>query len=458
MKDYAIYADMLDNKQYHALRSELIDQNPADIAGLLENIPVDKAVLIFRMLPKDMEAEVFADLFPDVQKALIGKLSETEIQSIIEELFLDDAADFIEEMPAGIAKKVLANARPEIREEINRLLKYPEDSAGSLMTVEYVDLKREMTVREAFTRIRRTAPDKETIYTCYVTDSERRLEGIVSAKTLMLAERDEIIGDIMEDVNLITADTLEDRELVARKVNKYDLLSIPVVDSENRLVGIITVDDIADVLEEEVTEDFQKMAAILPSDKPYLKTNPAILAKNRVIWLFVLMIAAMITGSILEFYEAAIASVPLLMFFVPLLMDTGGNSGSQSATMVIRGMALAEITPRDFLKIIWKEMRTGLLVGLSLSVVNFLRIWVTYRGNLEHGANVLRIAATVSGTLLFTVVVANIVGGSLPIIAKKCKIDPAVMAAPLITTIVDALALVVYFALASLLVLPLYQV
>jgi len=453
MKEFEIYEEMLDNKQYNALRNELVDENPADIAQLIENIPVDKAVLIFRMLPKDMEAEVFADLFPDVQKALIGKLSETEIQSIIEELFLDDAADFIEEMPAGIAKKVLATAKPETREEINRLLRYPEDSAGSIMTVEYVDLKSEMTVREAFTRIRKTGTDKETIYTCYVTDSERRLVGIVSAKTLMLAERDEIIGDIMEDVNLVTADTLEDQEAVALKVNKYDLLSIPVVDSENRLVGIITVDDIADVLQEEVTEDMQKMAAMLPSDKPYLKTHPVILAKNRVVWLFVLMGAAMITGGIIGQYEEAMLALPILGTFIPMLMDTGGNSGSQSATMVIRGMALMEITPRDFFKVVWKEMRTGLMVGLGLSAVNFVRVWLFFRNDAEYSANIIRISATVSITLFFTVVVANLVGGILPIIAKKCRIDPAVMAAPLITTIVDALALIVFFALATALLL-----
>jgi magnesium transporter len=452
MKDFKIYEEMLDSRQYNALRGELIEQNEADIAQLIESIKVDKAVLIFRMLPKDMEAQVFAELSPDVQKSLIGIFSETEIKSILEELFLDDAVDFIEEMPAGLAKKVLATAKPETREEINRLLKYPEDSAGSIMTVEYVDLKSEMTVREAFTRIRRTGTDKETIYTCYVTDSERRLVGVVSAKTLMLAERDEVIGDIM-DTNLVTAETLEDRELVAHKVNKYDLLSIPVVDMENRLVGIITVDDIADVLEEEVTEDFEKMAAILPSDKPYLKTNPAILAKNRVVWLFVLMVAAMITGSIIEHYEAALLALPLLATFIPLLMDTGGNSGSQSATMIIRGMALAEITPRDFFKVIWKEMRTGLLVGLGLSAVNFLRIWITYRNHPENGAEVLGIAGVVSLTLLFTVVAANLIGGVLPIIAKKCRIDPAVMAAPLITTIVDAGSLLVFFALASLLLL-----
>ncbi|MDR2532847.1 MAG: magnesium transporter [Oscillospiraceae bacterium] len=453
MKTFETYEKMLDNKQYHALRGELIDENPADIAGLIENIPVDKAVLIFRMLPKDMEAEVFADLFPDVQKELIGKLSETEIQLIMEELFLDDAVDFIEEMPATVAKKILANAKPETREEINRLLKYPEDSAGSIMTVEYVDLKSEMTVREAFERIRKTGTDKETIYTCYVTDSERKLKGIVSAKTLMLAERDEIIGEIMEEANLIIAETLEDREEIAHRFNKYDLLSIPVVDSEKRLVGIITVDDIADVIQEEATEDFQKMAAILPSDKPYLKTTPIILARNRIVWLLVLMIAAMITGSILDYYETAIAVVPLLVTFIPMLMDTGGNSGSQSATMVIRGMALAEITPRDFFKVVWKEMRTGFLVGCGLSAVNFIRVWFFYRNRVEFGGEILMISAVVSFTLLFTVMAANLIGGILPIIAKKCKIDPAVMAAPLITTIVDAGSLLVFFALSTALLM-----
>jgi len=449
MKEFLVYEKMLDEKHYHALRNELLEENPVDIAQLIENIPVDKAVLVFRMLPKDMAAEVFAELYSDAQKSLIGVLSDTEIHLIIEELFLDDAVDFIEEMPASIAKKVLANAKVETRNEINRLLKYPVNSAGSIMTVEYVDLKREMTVRQSFDRIRMTGTDKETIYTCYVTDSERRLEGIVTAKTLMLAERDEIIGDIMEDTNLILSDTLEDREEVAHKFSKYDLLSIPVVDSEKRLVGIITVDDIADVIEEEATEDFEKMAAMFPSEKPYLKTGILELSKNRIIWLIVLMLSAMVTGGILSKFEHAIAALPLLVTFIPMLTDTGGNCGSQSSTMVIRGMALQEIKTRDILKVIWKEIRISVLCGFTLSVINFVRVWLTYSNDPKR----LGISLTVSISLIFTVIIAKLIGGILPIIAKKCKVDPAVMAAPLITTIVDALALVVYFAIASTLLL-----
>ncbi|MCL2018522.1 MAG: magnesium transporter [Oscillospiraceae bacterium] len=447
MRDFEIYEEMLDNKQYNALRNELTDENPADISGLIENIPVDKAVLIFRMLPKDMEAEVFANLFPDVQEALIGKLSETEIRSIIEELFLDDAADFIEEMPAGIAKKVLATAKPETREEINRLLKYPEDSAGSIMTVEYVDLKSEMTVREAFSRIRRTGTDKETIYTCFVVDSERRLVGVVSAKTLMLAERDEIIGDIMDDVNLVTAETLEDREVVAQRVNKYDLLSIPVVDSEKRLVGIITIDDIADVVEEEATEDFEKMAAMLPSEKPYLKTSVFELFKNRIGWLVGLMIMGMGTGVILKVYEDVLLAVPLLIGFVPMLTDTGGNAGSQSATLIIRGMAVSEISSSDFLKAAWKEIRISLMAGVVLAVVAFLRVILFYHTETELFLK----ASVISITIIFTVFMAKLCGVALPILAKKLNIDPAIMAAPLITTIVDTCSLVVFVMIAKLL-------
>jgi magnesium transporter len=318
------------------------------------------------------------------------------------------------------------------------------------MTVEYVDLKRRLSVSQAFDRIRKTGLDKETVYTCYVTDSQRKLEGVISVKTLLLSEPEQIIKDIM-DSNMIITHTDADREEVARLFEKYDLLSIPVVDSEDRLVGIITIDDIVDVVREEATEDFEKMAAMAPSDKPYLKTNVSRLATNRIVWLVVLMIAAMITGGILENFEHAIAAMPILTVFIPMLMDTGGNSGSQSSTMVIRGMALSEITPRDFLKVIWKEMRVGLMVGAILSAINFFRVWLTYMNNPDYGAKIMKISVTVSATLLFTVVVANLVGGILPIIAKKCGIDPAVMAAPLITTIVDALSLIVYFSLAVIL-------
>jgi magnesium transporter len=353
-------------------------------------------------------------------------------------------------MPAIIAKKVLARATKETRDQINRILRYRPDSAGTIMTVEYVHLKRNLTVEEAFTKIRKVGPDKETIYTCYVTDAQRRIEGVISVKTLLLSQPEQQLGDIM-DTNLILVHTDDDQEKVARLFEKYDFLSIPVVDSESRIVGIITIDDIIDVVQEEATEDIEKMAAMLPSDKPYLKTGVLRLTKNRIIWLVVLMIVAMITGGILEQFEDAIGAIPLLTVFIPLLMDTGGSSGSQSATMVIRGMALGEVTPGDFIRIIWKEMRTGLLVGTILSVINFVRMWVTYGLIVEHehSQNIVAIGLTVSFTLLFTVVVANVVGGLLPVIAKKTKIDPAVMAAPLITTIVDALALIVYFSLAT---------
>ena len=455
MKIYFELEKLIDERQFGILYNGITSVEPADIASMIEKLPAEKAVLLFRILPKDMEAEVFANLDPDTQKSLVEQFSDKEIFAVIEDLFLDDAVDFIEEMPATVANKVLAHATEETREKINQLLKYPDDSAGTIMTVEYVHLKRSMTVLQAFDKIRKVGPDKETIYTCYVTDSERRIEGVVSVKTLLLSAQDQILNDIM-DTNLILAHTDDDQEEVARLFEKYDLLSIPVVDSENRIVGIITIDDIVDVVQEEATEDMQKMAAIHPLDKPYLKMSVPRLGMKRITWLVVLMLTAMVTGGIIEGFEHAIGALPLLAVFIPLLMDTGGNSGSQSATMVIRGMALGEIRPPDFFKIIWKEMRTGLLVGAILSAINFLRIWITYwalptfftSGTPEFGTDVYRIGAVVSFTLLFTVVIANIIGGILPIVAKKLKIDPAVMAAPLITSIVDALALIVYFSLA----------
>jgi magnesium transporter len=437
---------LIDDKQFKLLRDGIADVNSADIAAMLEELPIEKAIVLFRVLPKNLAADVFADLFSEVQQALVERLSAKEIFEVIEELFLDDAVDFIEEMPAAIAKRVLSNATVDTRNLINQLLRYPENSAGSIMTVEYIDLHSRLTVAQAFERIRAIGLDKEAVYTCYVVDSHRVLEGVVSVKRLLLSALDEIISDIME-TNLIFTHTDTDQEEVARMFERYDFLSIPVMDSEHRLVGIITVDDIIDVVQEEATEDFELMAAMSPSDKPYMKTTIARLAGNRLPWLMVMMVAAMITGSILERFEAAIAALPLLVTFIPMLMDTGGNSGSQSSTLIIRGMALVEITSRDFFRILWKEMRVGLLVGAILSLVNFIRVFFTYRDSLE----VIRISATVSATLLFTVVLANIVGGILPVIAKKCKIDPAVMAAPLITTIVDALSLIVYFTLAMIL-------
>ncbi|MCL2108370.1 MAG: magnesium transporter [Oscillospiraceae bacterium] len=436
---------MLDEKQYNSLRSELLEENPADIAQLIENVPVEKAVLILRVLPKDVQAAVFAEVYSDTQQALIGLFSDTEIHFIIEELFLDDAADFIEEMPATIAKKILANATKETRDEINRLLKYPDNSAGTIMTVEYVDLKRGMTVRESFSRIRKTGTDKETIYTCYVTDSERRLEGVVTAKKLMLAEREEIIGDIM-DTNIMLAQTYEDQEEVARRFNKYDLLSLPVVDSENRLVGIITVDDIADVIQAEATEDFEIMGGMAPSEKPYLKTSVFELFKNRIGWLVGLMILGMGTGIILKIFEDAMLAVPLLITFIPMLTDTGGNAGAQSSTLIIRGMAVSEITTQDFMKVAWKEIRISMMAGVVLAGVAFVRVIILSTGE----ADLYIKAAVISLTIIFTVFMSKLCGVALPMLAKKTKIDPAVMAAPLITTIVDACSLIMFFMIAKL--------
>jgi magnesium transporter len=433
-------------RDYAAAKGLLATLNIVDVAEALGNMDKPMAVRVFRMLPKAKAADVFSYADPDTQLDIVQAITDHEIKEIVDEMFLDDAVDFVEEMPANVVRRVLAAVPEDKRELINTFLQYPEDSAGSVMTVEFVGLKLGTTVREAFKQIRGTGVDKETIYTCYVIDRSRVLLGIVTVRTLLLANPSDLIDDIM-DKNVISARTTDDRESLTSEFRRYGLLAIPVVDGEDRLVGIVTIDDALTVQEEEATEDIELMAGIAPSDKPYLKTSVPILAKNRIVWLVVLMLAAMITGGIIETFQHAIGVLPVLSFFIPLLMDTGGNSGSQSATMIIRGMAVGEITPRDFLRITWKEMRTGLMVGSILSVINFARIWLTY--SAEYRDSIIQISVTVSATLLFTVVTANIVGGILPIFAKKCKIDPAVMAAPLITTIVDALALIVYFTLAK---------
>jgi len=435
---------LLDGKQFQLLHDMLAAANPADIAVFIEELPVEKRVILFRILPKDTATEAFANLSPDVQHSLIERMSAKEIFDVIEELFLDDAADFIEEMPAAVAKRILAHATPETREQINRLMKYPDNSAGSIMTVEYISLMRKMTVAQAFERIRKIGLDKETIYTCYVTDSERKINGVVTAKTLMLSEPEQVLNDIMDD-NIILAHTDDDREDVARLFEKYDLLAIPVVDSEQRLVGIITIDDIIDVVREEATEDFEKMAAMTPSEKPYLKTSVFRLFSNRIVWLVALMILGMGTGFILSGFDEALTAVPLLISFIPMLTDTGGNAGSQSSTLIIRGLALGEITTRDIFKVIWKELRVSLLAGVVLAAVAFFRVFLINHGE-EH---IIAKTAVISCTLIFTVFLAKICGAVLPIIAKKLKADPAVMAAPLITTIVDAGSLLVFIAIAK---------
>ncbi|MFA5523643.1 MAG: magnesium transporter [Tissierellales bacterium] len=431
-----------ENKLMEA-RNELIDMNVVDIAQLLDETSQEKTLIIFRILPKDMSADVFSYLSPEQQRYIIESITDKEIKSIIDELFFDDTIDFLEELPANVVKKVIKNTDENTRALINQFLKYPENSAGSLMTIEYVDLKKIMTVKEALGHIKKTATDKETINTCYVMDKNRRLEGVISIRQLILNDDDTIINDIMDE-NVIYVHTLEDQEYVADTFRKYDFTSMPVVDNENRLVGIITIDDIVDIIEQENTEDFQKMAAMAPSEEEYLKTGIFSLAKHRILWLLVLMISATFTGNIIKKFEDVLQSVVVLAAFIPMLMDTGGNAGSQSSTLIIRGLALGEIEAKDVLKVIWKELRVSIVVGVALSIINFGRIYFLEKTDLF-------VSIAISISMFFTVIIAKVVGGILPLIAKKLKLDPAIMAGPLITTIVDALALMIYFKSATIL-------
>ena len=440
MMDIQALLELLERRDLHALRAALLEENEVDIAEFLEELPQDKIVVVFRALPKEMAAEVFSNLEPDTQQVIIQSATDQEVSAIVDELYLDDTVDIVEEMPANVVKRVLKAARPDTRKLINQFLNYPDNSVGSIMTAEFTDLKQSMTVAQAIAHIRRTGENSESVYTCYVTDAGRRLEGVLTIKELLLAQDDQLIADLME-TDVITAETTEDQEEAVARMMKYDFISLPVVDKEGRLVGIVTVDDVMDVMEEEATEDFEKMAAMAPSEKPYLKTSVLSLAKHRILWLLVLMISGMITGGILGQYEAAFAAMPLLVTFIPMLTDTGGNAGSQSSTLVIRGMAVGEIQPKDFAKVFWKELRVSMLVGVVLSAVNFVRLIITYPGN--H-----MVALTVALALFVTVLLAKTVGGVLPMVAKLCHADPAIMAAPLITTIVDAISLVVYFRIA----------
>ena len=433
--------DLLERRDYHALRAMLAEENEVDVAEALAELPQEKAVVAFRTLPKELAAEVFSNLPPETQQVIIQSATDQELSAIVEELYVDDAVDMLEELPANVVKRVLKNAGPDTRRLINQYLNYPENSVGSIMTAEFTDLRQSMTVMEAIDHIRRTGADSESIYTCYVTNASRKLEGVLTIRELLLAKDDQRVGDLME-TDVITAETTEDQEEAVARMMKYDFISLPVVDKEQRLVGIVTVDDVMDVMEEEATEDFEKMAAMAPSEKPYLKTSVFSLAKHRIMWLLVLMISGMITGGILGRYEAAFAAMPLLVTFIPMLTDTGGNAGSQSSTLVIRGMAVGEIELRDFMKVFWKELRVSILVGVVLSAVNFVRLIITYPGNEM-------IALTVAMALFVTVLLAKTVGGILPMAAKLCHAAPAIMAAPLITTIVDAISLVVYFQIAS---------
>lgn len=440
MMDIQALLELLERRDLHALRAALLEENEVDIAEFLEELPQDKIVVVFRALPKEMAAEVFSNLEPDTQQVIIQSATDQEVSAIVEELYVDDAVDMLEELPANVVKRVLKAARPDTRKLINQFLNYPDNSVGSIMTAEFTDLKQSMTVAQAIAHIRRTGENSESVYTCYVTDAGRRLEGVLTIKELLLAQDEQLIADLME-TDVITAETTEDQEEAVARMMKYDFISLPVVDKEGRLVGIVTVDDVMDVMEEEATEDFEKMAAMAPSEKPYLKTSVLSLAKHRILWLLVLMISGMITGGILGQYEAAFAAMPLLVTFIPMLTDTGGNAGSQSSTLVIRGMAVGEIQLKDFAKVFWKELRVSMLVGVVLSAVNFVRLIITYPGN--H-----MVALTVALALFVTVLLAKTVGGVLPMVAKLCHADPAIMAAPLITTIVDAISLVVYFRIA----------
>lgn len=431
---------LAEEKQHRQLKEALLEFPAVDVAAFMEELDSERTVIVFRMLPKDLAMDVFAELPVENQQHIINSITDQELSEIMEELYVDDAVDMVEELPAAVVRRVLKSTTPDTRKLINQFLNYPENSAGSIMTAEYVGLKKTMTVEECFAYIRKHAVDSETIYTCYVMDEGRHLDGVVTVKDLLMNPYETKVGDIM-DTHVIKAYTTEDQEQVADTMNKYDLLSLPVVDSEDRLVGIVTVDDVMDVMEEEATEDFEKMAAMLPSEKPYLKTGVFQLAKNRIPWLLILMLSSTITGGILLKYENAFAAVPLLVSFVPMLMDTGGNCGSQSSTMIIRGMAVGEIAVTDILRVVWKEVRVGVLVGVVLSLVNFIRLMLQYPGNTM-------ICLTVVLSLFCTVVAAKTIGCVLPIAAKTLKMDPAIMASPLITTIVDAVSLMVYFDLA----------
>ena len=424
------------------LHNLITEMNIVDIADLFEHLDKEKTIQIFRLLPKSISADVFSYIDTDKQQIIVEALTDAEIGKIINELFIDDAVDFIEEMPADVVKRILQNINKDKRKLINHLLQYPEDSAGSIMTTEYVELKEDAKVREAFNEIRKTGVNKETIYTCYVIRRNRLLVGVVSVKTLLLAKPQDKICDIM-DTNFIFAQTTDDQEKIADLFRKYGLLSMPVVDKERHLVGIVTVDDIVQIIEEENTEDFEKMAAIRPSDEPYMKTGVLKHSRNRILWLLFLMLSATITGHIISGFEQSLAVLPVLVAFIPMLMDTGGNAGSQSATLIIRGIALGEIEFKHILNVLWREMRVGILCGFGLGSVNFIRVY------LMNGKDYL-LCITVTASLIATVVISKSVACILPLLAKKIKLDPAIMAAPLITTIVDAASLIVYFSIAKM--------
>lgn len=433
--------ELINENLINEARKELLVMDPVDVAALLERLDSEKILIIFRILPKDVGVDVFSHISKESQIHIGQSITSNELSNIVDELYLDDSVDFLEELPANMVKKILQNTEKTKRDLINQFLNYPDDSAGSIMTIEYVDLKKEMTVKQALKYIKRIGVDKETIDICYVIDKKRKLEGIITIRRLILSDDEQLIGDLMT-INMIHAETTDDQEDVANIFKKYDFTTLPVVDKEMRLVGIITIDDIVDIIEQENTEDFHRMAAMQPSEDSYLKTKVTTLAKHRIVWLLVLMLSATFTGRIIRRYEDLLASMVILTSFIPMLMDTGGNSGSQSSTLIIRSLALGEVGVSDFFKVIKKELQVSVIVGIVLAVANFLRL------HYLEGVSV-PIALTVTITLVVVVIVAKVTGGVLPLIAKVLKLDPAIMAGPLITTVVDAAALMVYFKLAS---------
>lgn len=433
--------ELLENKKFTQLREVLNGIKPQDIAILFEDLETDKMIVLFRILPKDKAVDAFAEMDSDLQEELIKALTDKELKEVINELFTDDTVDLIEEMPSNVVKRILKAIAPSERKVINEFLNYPDDSAGSIMTNEFVDLKQNMTVEQAFDKIRRVGVDKENIYNCYVLTESREIIGRITVRDMIFANKEDKIKDIMV-TDIITASTLEDQETVSQRMKKYGLTVLPVVDKENRLVGIITIDDAVLVLEEESTEDFHKMAAISPNEDSYFKTPVIKHAKNRIVWLLILMLSAMITGKIITNYENAFATVPLLVAFIPMLMGTGGNCGAQASTLIIRGLAVEEIRTRDLLKAMWKETRVAILVGVLLSAITGIFIWGVYKD--------INLAITIGATLIIVVLLAKLLGCLLPIIAKKLKLDPAIMASPLITTIVDTCSVLIYFNVATI--------
>lgn len=445
---------LLDEKKYSTLRDILITMNPSDIAAIFDELAEERLPLLFRLLPKELAADTFVEMEPDAQELLIRGFSDSELKEVLDELFVDDAVDIVEEMPANVVRRILSQADPDMRKSINEILRYPENSAGSIMTTEYVSLRPKMTIADAITNIRRTGVDKETIYTCYVT-KDRTLIGVVTVKDLLLAEDDDKPIEEIMIPNVISVNTHDDQEIVAQMFSKYNFLALPVVDKENRMVGIVTFDDAMDVMEDEATEDIEKMAAIIPSEKPYMSMTPWEIWKKRIPWLMLLMVSATFTGMIISGFETALERILVLTAFIPMLMDTAGNSGSQASVTIIRGLSLNEIELSDVMKIIWKEARVAFLCGISLAAACFIKIFLVDYLLLKSFADVtvgnpFVIIGVVSATMAITILFAKIVGCTLPLLAKKLKFDPAVMASPFITTIVDALSLLVYFGIAKL--------